>query len=167
MLKRPVLRSPVMRALPCPLPSLQAVLAAPVGELRGAGLSERKAAYLRDLAAHFADGRLSDARILGMEEEELEAALCRVHGIGVWTAQMHSMFHRGEGEEGRCRGLPRMTPTARPLQTAASCSSSAGVQAPAHLPQPTGCRAPVPQAAPTSCQWVTWAFGAACSACTA
>lgn len=37
-----------------------AVLAAPPASLRACGLSERKASYLTDLAAHFNDGRLSD-----------------------------------------------------------------------------------------------------------
>lgn len=43
----------------------EAVLAAPMADLRAAGLSERKASYLHDLAQHFSDGRLSDARIAG------------------------------------------------------------------------------------------------------
>lgn len=42
-----------------------AVLAAPPADLRAAGLSERKVSYVQDLAARFADGRLSDAKIEG------------------------------------------------------------------------------------------------------
>lgn len=42
-----------------------AMLAASMADLRAAGLSERKASYLQDLARHFADGRLSDAKIAG------------------------------------------------------------------------------------------------------
>jgi DNA-3-methyladenine glycosylase II len=38
----------------------EAVLAASPPALRACGLSERKASYLQDLAAHFQDGRLSD-----------------------------------------------------------------------------------------------------------
>lgn len=37
-----------------------AVLSAELPALRACGLSERKAQYLRALAEHFADGRLSD-----------------------------------------------------------------------------------------------------------
>lgn len=37
-----------------------AVLSVSPAELRACGLSERKASYLLDLAAHFQDGRLSD-----------------------------------------------------------------------------------------------------------
>ena len=42
-----------------------AALVASTDSLRAAGLSERKVSYIRDLAEHFADGRLSDAKIAG------------------------------------------------------------------------------------------------------
>lgn len=73
----------------------EAVLAAPMADLRAAGLSERKASYLQDLAQHFSDGRLSDAKIAAMDEATLERALCAVKGIGIWTCHMHAMFHLG------------------------------------------------------------------------
>lgn len=38
----------------------RAVLGVAPAALRGCGLSERKASYLTELAAHFDDGRLSD-----------------------------------------------------------------------------------------------------------
>ncbi|KAL4452033.1 hypothetical protein ABPG75_007695 [Micractinium tetrahymenae] len=88
-----------------------ALLAAPLAALRRAGLSERKASYLQDLAAHFNDGRLSDAKIAEMDEEALEKALCQVRGIGVWTCHMHAMFHLGSpdvlptGDLGVRRGM--------------------------------------------------------------
>ena len=53
-----------------------ALLAAPQTALREAGLSERKISYLRDLAAHFEDGRLSDAGIAGF-------FICVAHGAAV------------------------------------------------------------------------------------
>ncbi|EFN54889.1 hypothetical protein CHLNCDRAFT_135007 [Chlorella variabilis] len=60
----------------------EALLAAPAGALRAAGLSERKAGYMADLARHFSDGRLSDDKIGAMEEAELEEALmpCFISG---------------------------------------------------------------------------------------
>ncbi|KAL4437561.1 hypothetical protein ABPG77_003542 [Micractinium sp. CCAP 211/92] len=88
-----------------------AVLAAPTAALRQAGLSERKVSYLQDLAAHFSDGRLSDARIAEMDEAALERALCQVRGIGLWTCHMHAMFHLGSpdvlptGDLGVRRGM--------------------------------------------------------------
>jgi DNA-3-methyladenine glycosylase II len=68
------------------LPSPAEVLAADPQVLRTAGLSGRKGATLRALAERFVDGRLSDAALAGMTDEEVEAALTEVPGIGPWSA---------------------------------------------------------------------------------
>ncbi|HEX4864666.1 MAG TPA: DNA-3-methyladenine glycosylase 2 family protein [Acidimicrobiales bacterium] len=68
------------------LPSPTEVLAADPEVLRGAGLSARKGATLRALAERFADGRLSDAALERMTDEDVEAALTEVSGIGPWSA---------------------------------------------------------------------------------
>jgi DNA-3-methyladenine glycosylase II len=68
------------------LPSPQELLAADPQELRAAGMSTRKGATLRALAERFADGRLSDESFARMTDEEIEAALTEVPGIGPWTA---------------------------------------------------------------------------------
>lgn len=73
-----------------------AVLSAPLPSLRAAGLSERKSEYLRDLAAHFADGRLSDGALAAASGPELRARLTAVKGVGPWSVDMHAIFHRGE-----------------------------------------------------------------------
>ena len=54
--------------------------------LRSAGLSARKGATLRALAERFVDGRLSDDALAHMTDEEVEAALTEVPGIGPWSA---------------------------------------------------------------------------------
>ena len=54
--------------------------------LRSAGLSTRKGATLRALAERFVDGRLSDEALAGMTDDEVEAALTEVPGIGPWSA---------------------------------------------------------------------------------
>ena len=51
-----------------------------------AGCSTRKGATLRALAQRFVDGRLSDDALARMTDEEVEAALTEVSGIGPWTA---------------------------------------------------------------------------------
>jgi DNA-3-methyladenine glycosylase II len=61
--------------------------------LRGCGLSGRKAEYIRDLARHFADGRIHAARWDEMPDEEIIAELIAVRGIGRWTAEMFLMFN--------------------------------------------------------------------------
>ena len=61
--------------------------------LRRAGLSERKAIYLRDLAGHFASGALDPAQWPSLPDEVLIERLVDVKGIGRWTAEMFLMFH--------------------------------------------------------------------------
>jgi DNA-3-methyladenine glycosylase II len=68
------------------LPTPAEVLAADPQVLRSAGLSARKGATLRALAERFADGRLSDEGLAGMADDEVEAALTEVPGIGPWSA---------------------------------------------------------------------------------
>jgi DNA-3-methyladenine glycosylase II len=68
------------------LPSATELLAADQGVLRTAGLSTRKGATLRALAQRFVDGRLSDEAFARMTDDEVEAALTDVSGIGPWTA---------------------------------------------------------------------------------
>ena len=60
--------------------------------LAACGLSRRKAEYLRDLAGHFADGRIEPARWKTMEDELVIAELVDVRGIGRWTAEMFLIF---------------------------------------------------------------------------
>jgi DNA-3-methyladenine glycosylase II len=68
------------------LPSPAELLAADPQALRDSGLSARKGATLRTLAERFVDGRLSDAFLSRMTDEEVEAVLTEVPGIGPWTA---------------------------------------------------------------------------------
>ena len=68
------------------LPSPAELLAADPQVFRAAGLSARKGATLRALADRFVDGRLSDAGLQRMTDEEVEAALTAVKGIGPWSA---------------------------------------------------------------------------------
>jgi DNA-3-methyladenine glycosylase II len=68
------------------LPSPAELLAGDPHALRDSGLSARKGATLRALAERFVDGRLSDASLSKMTDDEVEAALTEVSGIGPWTA---------------------------------------------------------------------------------
>lgn len=62
-------------------------------ELRAAGLSRAKAAYVRDLAAHVLDGSLPVETLHKLPDEEVSSALVAVKGLGQWTADMFLMFH--------------------------------------------------------------------------
>jgi len=68
------------------LPSPEELLATDPHVIREAGLSNRKGATLRELAERFADGRLGDEVFARMTDDEVEAALTEVPGIGPWTA---------------------------------------------------------------------------------
>jgi DNA-3-methyladenine glycosylase II len=70
-----------------------AVLALPVADLRGAGLSARKAEYLQDLARHFDDGRVHPTQWKSMEDDTIIDELVSIRGIGRWTAEMFLIFH--------------------------------------------------------------------------
>jgi HhH-GPD superfamily base excision DNA repair protein/SnoaL-like domain len=69
------------------LPTPAEALAADPQVLRSAGLSARKGATLRALAERFADERLSDEGLAAMADDEVEAALTEVPGIGPWSAR--------------------------------------------------------------------------------
>jgi DNA-3-methyladenine glycosylase II len=69
------------------MPSPAELLEADPQVLRDAGFSARKGQTLRALAERFVDGRLSDEALSLMTDEEVEAALTEVPGIGLWSAR--------------------------------------------------------------------------------
>ena len=69
------------------------ILAASDETLRAAGLSRQKVVYLRDLATHFASGRIKPRRWHALDDEVVIAELCDVKGIGRWTAEMFLIFY--------------------------------------------------------------------------
>jgi DNA-3-methyladenine glycosylase II len=74
------------------LPSPSELLAAEPQVLRDSGMSARKGVTLRALAERFVDGRLSDEALSRMPDDEVEAALTEVSGIGPWTAHGFLIF---------------------------------------------------------------------------
>jgi len=69
------------------MPSAAEVLAADPQVLRQSGFSARKSETIRALAERFADGRLSDEALAAMTDDEVEATLTELPGIGPWTAR--------------------------------------------------------------------------------
>jgi DNA-3-methyladenine glycosylase II len=69
------------------MPSATELLAADPQVLRDSGFSARKGETLRALAERFVDGRLSDEALAAMTDDEVEATLTEVPGIGLWTAR--------------------------------------------------------------------------------
>lgn len=76
-----------------PIPKPEQILSSSETDLRAkVGLSRMKIAYLKDLAAHIADGRLILNNLPLMTDEEVISQLTKVKGIGRWTAEMFLMF---------------------------------------------------------------------------
>ena len=69
------------------MPTAAEVLAADPQVLRDSGFSARKGQTLRALAERFVDGRLSAEALSKMTDDEVEATLTEVPGIGPWTAR--------------------------------------------------------------------------------
>ncbi len=81
-------------------PEPAALLAAEPETLRAAGVSRQKAAYLRDLAAHAAAGRVGE-HLRALPDARAAAAVMAVKGVGRWTADMLLLF---------CLGRPDVLP---------------------------------------------------------
>ena len=76
-------------------PSPEAILTKSVDELRTAGLSRGKAAYVRDLAQHIIEGKVKFDHLDALSNEQVIKELTAVKGIGEWTAHMFMMFCMG------------------------------------------------------------------------
>jgi DNA-3-methyladenine glycosylase II len=69
------------------VPNAGELAAVDEGTLRGLGLSRRKAATVLDLAQRFSAGRLSEAGLRELPDDEVIRRLTEVKGIGAWTVQ--------------------------------------------------------------------------------
>ena len=76
------------RAFPTPAQ----VAACDVPFLRQAGLSGRKAEYIKGLAEKFASGELSAQMLLEASDEEVLEKLTAVRGLGKWSVEMFACF---------------------------------------------------------------------------
>ncbi|MEO6222811.1 MAG: DNA-3-methyladenine glycosylase [Vicinamibacterales bacterium] len=114
------------------VPSLSAenILKVSPADLRAAGLSGQKVAYLRDLAERIADGRLDLSSLRHKSDEEVIEAIVAVKGFGRWSAQMFLMFclHRPDvlptGDLGIVKGMQgvlglKRRPAVRTMERAA------------------------------------------------
>lgn len=63
--------------------------------LKACGFSRQKIGYVRGFAEAALDGRLDLDAIHAMDDEAAIAALCRLKGIGRWTAEIYLMMALG------------------------------------------------------------------------
>jgi DNA-3-methyladenine glycosylase II len=70
----------------------EALVAISDDQLRGAGLSRQKCAYLRDLGLKVGCGELPIHSLDQLADEEVIEAIVKVKGLGRWSAEMFLMF---------------------------------------------------------------------------
>ena len=93
------------------------VLALDPATIRGAGLSGAKRDAVVDLARHAVDGQLDLESLEALDDPALIQSLCRVRGVGPWTAQMFLLFELGRldvwptGDLGLAKRLHRIRAT--------------------------------------------------------
>lgn len=76
-------------------PTPAQLMATDAQELRAAGLSFSKVAYLRDLAERVETGELDLEALPARSDAEVSEMLTAVKGLGQWTADMFLIFHLG------------------------------------------------------------------------
>src|SRR5690625_3057712 len=88
-------------------PEAHDVLDTPFEDLRKLGLSQRKTEYILGVAEYFADDQIRNLDWASLENERIIAQLCKLRGVGRWTAEMFLIFnlHRANDIGGAwCRG---------------------------------------------------------------
>ena len=63
-----------------------------VEEIKGCGMSLRKAGYIKAAAEAVVNGQLEIKKLPVLPDSEVTAALIRLPGVGVWTAEMLLIF---------------------------------------------------------------------------
>lgn len=67
-------------------------------DLRALGLSNQKARYILDLAAHVHNGTVDLTHLPSLDDEAIIRQLIQVKGIGRWTAEMYLIFSLGRAD---------------------------------------------------------------------
>lgn len=82
----------VVALFPGGKPTPEQLLKIRAPQLRKAGLSVQKIAYVKDLAKKCLDGTIDEKQFAQMSSQEIIEHLVAVKGIGEWTAQMMLIF---------------------------------------------------------------------------
>ncbi len=90
LFNRPLDEEKIEEAKVFPTPAQ--VAASDVAFLRQAGLSARKAEYIKGLAEKFTSGELSTAMLIKASDEEVLQKLTAVRGLGKWSVEMFACF---------------------------------------------------------------------------
>ncbi|MEW6333142.1 MAG: DNA-3-methyladenine glycosylase [Thermodesulfobacteriota bacterium] len=79
-------------------PTPRQILTADESALRAQGVSRQKSAYLREIAECAAAGDLDLAVFATLSDEDAIARLCRIRGVGRWTAEIALMRGLGRSD---------------------------------------------------------------------
>lgn len=71
------------------------VLATPDEALRAIGLSNAKVQYVKNVARFCKENKITDKKLLAMENEAILELLTQIKGVGRWTVEMLLMFSLG------------------------------------------------------------------------
>jgi DNA-3-methyladenine glycosylase II len=76
-------------------PKPQQVLDTPAETLRAIGLSNAKVSYVHNVARFCIEHRITDKKLLAMNNNEIVDLLVQIKGIGKWSVEMLLMFTLG------------------------------------------------------------------------
>jgi DNA-3-methyladenine glycosylase II len=76
-------------------PNPKQVLDTPDAILRGIGLSNAKVSYVKNVAAFCIEHKITDKKLLKMENDAIIDLLMQIKGVGRWTVEMLLMFSLG------------------------------------------------------------------------
>ena|ERR1044072_6837173 len=77
------------------LPKAKQIAETSIETLRGIGLSNAKANYVKNVAAFVEANKITDAKLHAMSNEEIIELLTQIKGVGKWTVEMLLMFALG------------------------------------------------------------------------
>ena len=67
-------------------------------DLRGAGLTRQKSAYIRDIARAIVAGEFDPGALATLDDDEARAALIKLRGVGDWTANIYLLMALGRAD---------------------------------------------------------------------
>ncbi len=67
-------------------------------DLRGAGLTRQKSAYVRGLALAIVAGEFDPDGLAALDDEDARAALIKLRGVGAWTADIYLLMALGRAD---------------------------------------------------------------------
>ncbi len=76
-------------------PSPKKVLHFSIDDLRTVGLSNAKANYVHNVAAFCIEHKITDKKLISMNDEDIIELLTQIKGVGKWTVEMLLMFSLG------------------------------------------------------------------------